>query len=199
MAETVEKRPSEASKTKVRDIIFTWSNLISASRIFISFPIIYLHYSNGYQITWPIVILVIYGLFSDYLDGIIARKTGQVSELGKVLDPIADKLTAFLLFIYTVYIDYIPLWFFLLEVGRDLLILSGSIYIKLKRGKVAMAVTSGKFAVNGLAAYWLSVFFYPEGTPFHLFFMGNAIALMVFSFFDYLQRFNEITRGAEFN
>lgn len=199
MAETVEKASPGSSKITVRNKVFTWSNAISASRTLISFPVIYLHYTNDFQVTWPIWVLLIYGIFSDYLDGIIARKTNQVSELGKVLDPIADKLTAFFLFIYTVYIGYIPLWFFLLEVARDLLILSGSIYIKFNRGKVAMAVTSGKFAVNGLAAYWLSVFFAPEAEPFHLFFMGNAIALMVFSFFDYLQRFNQIRRGAEFN
>ncbi|MDZ7692206.1 MAG: CDP-alcohol phosphatidyltransferase family protein [Balneolaceae bacterium] len=199
MAETVEKASGTPSKIKVRHLVCTWSNAISASRTLIALPIIYLHYTSGYQITWPIVVLVVYGIFSDYLDGIIARKTNQVSELGKVLDPIADKLTALLLFIYTVYIEYIPLWFFILEIGRDVLILSGSIYIKLKRGKVPMAVTSGKFAVNGLAAYWMSVFFFPEATGFHLFFMGNAIALMVFSFFDYLQRLNEILHGAEFN
>ncbi|MDX1636974.1 MAG: CDP-alcohol phosphatidyltransferase family protein [Balneolaceae bacterium] len=195
----MEKRSVDSQKIVVRNKVFTWSNAISASRTLISLPIIYLHYSSGYQVGWAIVILVIYGLFSDYLDGIIARKTNQVSELGKVLDPIADKLTAFFLFIYSVYIGYIPIWFFLMELGRDLLILSGSIYIKITRGKVAMAVTSGKFAVNGLAAYWMSVFFFPEAEPFHYFFMGNAIALMVFSFFDYLQRFSDILRGAEFN
>ncbi|WP_310684143.1 CDP-alcohol phosphatidyltransferase family protein [Aliifodinibius sp. S!AR15-10] len=195
----MENKPKKTPKIEVRDKIITWSNAISASRTIISFPVIYLHYVNNYQVTWPIIVLLIYGVISDYLDGIIARKTDQVSELGKVLDPIADKLTAFFLFIYTVYIGFIPLWFFALAVFRDLLILSGSIYIKINRGKVAMAVTSGKFAVNGLAAYWLSVFLFPEAVPFHFFFMGNAIALMVFSFFDYLQRFNEITRGAEFS
>lgn len=195
----MEKAQGSKSKVKVRNLIFTWSNAISASRTLIAIPIIYLHYTNNYQVGWSIILLVIYGIFSDYLDGIIARKTNQISELGKVLDPIADKLTALLLFSYTVYIGYIPLWFFALEVVRDLLILSGSIYIRVVRGKVAMAVTSGKFAVNGLAAYWMSVFFFPEAEGFHLFFMGNAIALMVFSFFDYLQRLNEILQGAKFN
>lgn len=195
----MEKAASDPVKIRVKNKVFTWSNAISASRTIISFPVIYLHYVNDFQVTWLVVVLLAYGVISDYLDGIIARKTGQVSELGKILDPIADKLTAFFLFIYTVYIGYIPLWFFVFAVIRDLLILSGSVYIKLTRGKVAMAVTSGKFAVNGLAAYWMSVFFAPEAGPFHLFFMGNAIALMVFSFFDYLQRFNQIRQGAEFN
>lgn len=173
--------------------------MISASRTLIAFPVIWLHYTNGYQISWVIVALIVYGVLSDYLDGYVARKTDRVSELGKNLDPVADKLTAFFLFAYTVYIGYIPLWFFILEIVRDALILAGSLYIRHIRGKVAMAVTSGKFSVNALAAYWISVFFFPEATPFHYFFMGTSVSLMVFSFFDYLQRFIDIKKGAEFN
>ena len=189
----------DEQKVRVRDRVFTWSNAISAFRAVIALPIIWLHYTNGLRVTGPIVVLVICGIFSDYLDGYVARKTDRVSELGKNLDPIADKITAFFLFAYAVYIDYIPLWFFILEIGRDLVILAGSIYIRQLRGKVAMAVTSGKVSVNALAAYWISVFFFPEATPVHLFFMGASIALMVFSFFDYLHRFKSIKQGAEFN
>lgn len=190
---------ADRKKVKVRDLVFTWSNLISASRTIIALPVIWLHYTNGQQVTSLIVVLVLYGILSDYLDGYVARKTDSISELGKNLDPVADKLTAFFLFSYTVYLGSIPVWYYVLAIVRDLLILSGSTYIKYLRGKVAMAVTSGKFSVNALAAYWMSVFFFPEAVPFHLFFMGSSIALMVFSFFDYIQRFNEIRQGAEFN
>lgn len=195
----MQKRSADYKKFKVRHVLFTWSNAISASRALISFPIIYLHYINNFQISWPIVTLLIYGVISDYLDGFVARKTDRISELGKALDPIADKLSAFLLFSYAVYIHYIPLWFFIFALTRDLLILTGSVIIRIKRGKLAMAVTSGKVTVNALAAYWLSVFFFPGAIQIHFFFMGCSIALMVFSFFDYLQRFKEIIYGAEFN
>ena len=59
---------------------------------------IYLKWGMDEKRTILIGILIISG-FSDFLDGKIARKFNMVSELGKILDPIADKLTqAVLLF-----------------------------------------------------------------------------------------------------
>ncbi len=112
---------------------------------------------------------------------------------------IADKFCAFLLFFYAVYIQIIPLWFFILEILRDVIIMGGSLYIQRLRGKVAMAVMSGKISVNVLGLYWLSAFFYPEATAAHDYLMGASLALMFFSSFDYLHRFNLIRKGGEFN
>lgn len=184
---------------EVKQDLFTWSNLISFSRILVAFPIVWLHYTNGQQITWLITALVLYGILSDYLDGYIARLTNQVTEWGKILDPVADKFCAFFLFLYAVYIDIIPLWFFIIEIGRDLFIVGGSLYIRKLRGKVAMAVMSGKISVNVLGLYWLAAFFYPDAYAAHQMLMGASLALMFFSSFDYLHRFNLIRKGVEFN
>lgn len=189
----------DRQKVDVKQVLFTWSNLISFSRILVALPIVYLHYTNGQEITWTIKILVFYGIISDYLDGFVARLTNQISEWGKVLDPVADKFCAFLLFLYAVYIDLIPLWFFITEIVRDVIIMTGSLYIRKLRGKVAMAEMSGKVSVNALGLYWLAVFFYPGAEAVHLVLMGNSLALMFFSFFDYLHRFNEIRKGVKFN
>ena len=184
---------------KIRSILFTWSNFISFSRIFVAFPIIYLHLQNNMQPTWGIGALVLYGIISDYLDGYIARKTNSISEWGKVLDPIADKVSALLLFVYTVWAGLIPLWFLVIEIVRDLLILSGSLYIQTTQGKVAMAVMSGKWSVNALAAYWMCAFFLPQIAWPQLFFMGVSLTLMFLSFVDYLYRFVQIQKGIEFS
>lgn len=183
----------------VKQDLLTWSNAISVSRILITFPVVYLHYANEQQITWIITVLVLYGIISDFLDGYVARQTNQVTEWGKVLDPVADKFCAFFLFFYAVYIDIIPLWFFILEIARDAFIVIGSMYIQWLRGKVAMAAMSGKISVNVLGLYWLSAFFYPEATAVHQMLMGASLALMFFSFFDYFYRFNLIRKGVEFN
>lgn len=189
----------DGQSISVKDHIFTWPNLISFSRLLVVFPIIYLHTENDYQVNMIIITLILYGIFSDYFDGLVARKTNDISELGKILDPVADKLMAFFLFGYTVWLGWIPVWYFLLGVARDMAIMTGSAYIKRIRGKVAMAVMSGKISVNVMALYWVSVFFLPEATDIHFILMICSVIFMVVSFFHYLHRFNKIRKGAEFN
>lgn len=191
--------PNNHSATTKPSAIFTWSNLISFSRIFVAIPVIWLHQSNELQITWLIGLLVFYGIISDYLDGMIARRTDTISEWGKILDPFADKFTALLLFVYTVIIGYIPLWFLIVEIARDVVIASGSLYIKKTRGATPMSVMSGKWSVNALSAYWMSAFFLPDLIWFQQFWLGCTLALMFFSFIDYLYLFKQIKTGMAFN
>jgi len=189
----------DGKKVLVRNDIYTWSNLLSLSRVLVSFPIIYLHYHNQQQISFLIVTLLFYGGISDYLDGMVARWRNEVSELGKILDPVADKIMAFLLFLYTVWLGWIPLWFFAIGVIRDVLIMMGSWYIKKKRDKVAMSTMSGKVSVNVLALYWLSVFLFPGAEAAHIFLMMASLVIMIISFVEYFHRYKLILEGAEFN
>lgn len=189
----------DGKTVQVTGRVFTWSNTISFTRIFIAFPIVYLHYQNGQQITGFMYLLVVYGIASDYLDGLVARKTNTISELGKMIDPIADKLCALVLFIYTVWIGWVPYWFLFFAIVRDSLIMLGSYYIKKKYNKVAMSIMSGKISVNVLALYWISVFFFPDATNTHLFLMASSLTIMIISLFDYFNRYRLIMKGATFN
>ncbi len=189
----------DGKKVLVSDHIFTWSNLISLSRVLVVIPIIYLHIQNDYEVNALIWGLIIYGAVSDYLDGLVARWRNEISELGKVLDPIADKLMAFFLFLYTVILGWIPLWYFFLGVTRDLLIMAGSAHIKKKRGKVAMSIMSGKVSVNIMALYWISVFFFRDAVEIHNFLLAVSAVVMVVSFIAYRKRYNKIISGADFN
>jgi CDP-diacylglycerol--glycerol-3-phosphate 3-phosphatidyltransferase len=189
----------DGKKIMVRDYIYTWSNFISFSRILIVIPIIWLHIENDYQANSVIIALILYGGFSDFLDGLVARWRDEVSELGKVLDPIADKVMAFFLFLYTVFLGWIPVWYFVIGVIRDLLIMAGSAHIKRKRGKVAMSIMSGKVSVNIMALYWMSVFFFREAESVHTFLLAVSAIMMVVSFIEYKRRYYKIINGADFN
>lgn len=189
----------DGKKIKVRDYIYTWSNFISFTRILVVIPVVWLHISNEYETNIWIIMLIVYGVISDYLDGLVARWRDEISELGKVLDPIADKLMAFFLFLYTVLLGWIPLWYFILGVVRDLLIMAGSAHIKRKRGKVAMSIMSGKVTVNVMAFYWISVFFFREADTVHTFLMVVSALMMVVSFIEYKRRYYKIINGADFN
>lgn len=62
---------------------------------------------------------------SDAVDGIVARYFNQQTELGTVLDPIADKMMLVSVFIVLSYLGHIPLWLVILIVSRDILIIFG--------------------------------------------------------------------------
>lgn len=189
----------DGEKVLVTKHIYTWSNFISFTRVLVVAPIIYLHIQNDYEANLAIFALILYGGISDYFDGLVARLRNERSELGKMLDPVADKLMAFFLFLYTVILGWIPLWYFFLGVSRDLMIMWGSARIKKKRGKVAMSIMSGKISVNGMALYWMSVFFFPDATQLQLSLMILSVILMIYSFVEYTIRYNKIMAGAEFN
>lgn len=191
-AEFIDKK-----KFVVKNKYFTLANLFSFSRILVAPFLILVHMEYGIN-TW-FTVLVVYAIISDYLDGWAARFNDEVTELGKVADPIADKLLAGMLFIYAGWIGLIPVWFVYICIGRDLLILAGSLYINKTKGKVAMSVMSGKVFVNFLAAYWIVAFFFPNYNTVIQILLISTTILMIYSFFDYVYRFVLIQRGADFN
>jgi len=195
----VEQKNIDGKTVQVSGRVFTLSNLISFSRFLVAIPIIYLHIQNDYQYDTTIIVLIFYAGISDYLDGLVARKTNTVSEVGKMIDPISDKLCAAALFIYTVWLGWVPLWFLVLNVFRDSFIMIGSSFIKIKYGKVAMSILSGKIAVNVLALYWLAVFFFRDAEQVHNWLLYICTFIMIYSFFDYFNRYRKIMRGAKFN
>ena len=189
----------DGRKIEVGGKLFTISNFISFSRIFIVIPVVYRHYINGYSVDAIISLLISYGIISDYLDGFVARKTNTISEIGKMIDPISDKIAAGLLFIYTVVIGWVPFWFLWLFIARDILILIGSSFIKLRYGKVAMSTISGKISVNIISLYWISIFFFRSASLAHTILLWASVAIMLFSFIMYLLRYRNIMNGARFN
>jgi CDP-diacylglycerol--glycerol-3-phosphate 3-phosphatidyltransferase len=179
--------------------VFTISNFISFTRVLIAFPVIYFHYRDNMSVNNTVMGLIIYGVISDYLDGLVARKTNTISEIGKMIDPITDKLAAGTLFIYTVWLGWVPVWFLVLFIVRDVLIIIGSSFIKLKYGKVAMSTLSGKISVNVISLYWISVFFFRDAVQAQTILLICSVIIMIISFFDYFNRYRKIMQGAAFN
>ncbi len=66
---------------------------------------------------------------TDALDGLIARVTNSITELGALLDPIADKLLILSSFVTLVLLGMLPVWLVIIVVSRDVILILGSLVI----------------------------------------------------------------------
>lgn len=71
---------------------------------------------------WALLVLAVAST-TDFLDGFLARRLGQVSRLGQLLDPAADRLYIFAALIGLAWRDLVPWWLVLVVVGRDVFLL----------------------------------------------------------------------------
>ena len=98
-------------------------NAICLLRILLVIPIVWLLLAAEYR---GALLLIMLAGFSDWLDGFLARRFGWTSRVGGLLDPLADKLLFVSVFGALTWNELIPLWLFLVVVGRDIVIVSGA-------------------------------------------------------------------------
>ena len=130
---------------------FTIPNLLSVIRIAL-IPVFAVMYLNGNQLL-AIAILAVSGL-TDLFDGKIARKFNQVSALGKILDPVADKLTqitiAIILFISFRKAENTTInafgWVFLVFLVKEVVMVLGGLVMLLMNIRPGAAEMPGKVA-----------------------------------------------------
>jgi cardiolipin synthase len=124
--------------------IFTVSNIFSFIRIFLVFPI-YFFIASDEQVY--LLLVIIFAIATDMLDGYLARKFDQITMLGKILDPLADKICiAGGLIALTVFKGF-PWWLMAIIIVRDVIIVTGSIVIFLRKKIVAPSNWPGKITV----------------------------------------------------
>lgn len=135
------------------------------------------------------LLFVFLGGLTDFLDGFLARKLNQVSEFGKIIDPVADKLCAiFVLGYLALYrVNPIPLWFFGILLARDIGIIIASALVLGKRKSVIPSNMLGKVTVN---IFVLVVIFYILNMPeIGIYFVYLGAALIVASTVSYTKVF----------
>ena len=101
-----------------RSVIFTVPNVISLLRI-LSIPLIAYLVANRHLIISLVVMLI--SALSDGVDGIIARRFNQVSKLGQILDPVADRLLILCSVLALSIASILPWWLLALVGARDVL------------------------------------------------------------------------------
>jgi len=184
---------SDVSNLHTSDKILTLSNSISFFRIILAIPTVFFFLNGNYPVTAS---FMAFTYITDLLDGYIARRTNTISEFGKAIDPIADKIYVAALVLAMVSRDMVPLWFVLVVIGKDILIMFGVLVAHKKIGAVLPSNYWGKAAVLlTIICLFLAVCGVSQGIL--VFGWIASTALIAISFFIYLIRALKLIRNPE--
>lgn len=135
--------------------VWTISNITSASRVLFVLPGAYCLMTDfPHHRAWAVGFILV-ASFTDFLDGYLARRLHQVTDLGKIIDPLADKIGIGIVAVCLLLTRDIPLWYLIVVLARDLLIFLGGVYINRRKGIVPQSNMAGKIAVNVIAVVLL--------------------------------------------
>ena len=171
--------------------IFLVPNLITITRLVLMIPLLISYYFD-YMIYFYVLLVIT--IISDFLDGILARRLNQISELGKALDPLADNLTLFLFSIVLSVKGLVPVWFCIFYFIRQFLLLTISLIYLPKIESVLGSSIIGKWGV-GILTLGFAIYAIKMESLFNVaeIFVYISASLLVISLFDYLRFFYRIS------
>ncbi len=176
--------------------ILTISNALSFLRLLLVFPV-WFSLNNFQNETYRILtfILCIVAAITDYLDGYVARKRNEITEVGKIIDPLADKILVAVLTIKLYLIGELSSYFLLIILLRDIIIFVGGIVISLKLKKVLSSNLLGKITVTAIGFVFLMVI--AGLSKQHIIFIAiydSSIFLIYVSLLGYIIRASEFLK-----
>ena len=129
---------------------------------------------------------------TDYLDGFYARKRDMVTTLGKIMDPVADKLLVSSAFIMLAALGWVPAWMVCIIIGRELAV-TGLRNVIAEKGEDLSASNLGKFKTGfQIAAIIPLMIHFPflglNVQAIGQFFLWGALVLTIWSGADYFVR-----------
>jgi CDP-diacylglycerol--glycerol-3-phosphate 3-phosphatidyltransferase len=135
---------------------------------------------------------------TDYFDGYFARRFGLVSNLGKVMDPVADKLLVSSAFIMLTALGWVPAWVVCIIIGREIAV-TGLRNIIAEKGEDVSASNLGKYKTGFQIAAAIPLlihypFFSLDAHAIGTFFLWGALIFTLWSGIDYFVKFRNLLK-----
>ncbi len=174
-----------------RGRFWTLSNMVSLLRVVLILPAVWL-IALGADRVWEAFGVVAVMIVSDWIDGWLARRWGEISQWGKILDPLADKVAVGAITIAMVVFKGLPVWLVVVVLLRDVVIFLAGMYLVKRHdvllssnfwGKVTTLVLSGLL----LAYLWDADVLKPA-------LIGLSVVFLVVSLISYGRQFFDVVR-----
>ncbi|HLB01148.1 MAG TPA: CDP-alcohol phosphatidyltransferase family protein [Bacteroidota bacterium] len=174
----------------MKGTVRTLSNALSLLRILLAIPITFsllLDTPDGRAVA---IVLILAAGITDFLDGYVAREKGEITEMGKILDPVADKIAVGAVALVLALQGRVPVWFLAAILVRDGLILAGGYYLSRKTSLVLQSNMLGKWTAGALALTLLAAIFDPLLTgAVQVILIGVSSSMIAASSVSYALRF----------
>ena len=168
--------------------IFNLANLLSISRIFAAIPlVVFLINIDKFPNFYYSIFVIIFIVISDILDGHLARKNNYVTNFGKIIDPVADKVCLMVVLIYLMSVFKTPFFiFFILLSIRDIVLISFSLYFLLYTNHVPQANSFGKLFIF-FSSIMIIFYIYSINDIMSIILYFISLSLLLISLFSYVK------------
>ena len=185
-----------------QDRIITLANLISISRIFFAIPLVILlnsHTKGNDLAEFKILCIILLIVLSDFLDGFFARKANEITNFGKLIDPVADKICMMVVLTFLIFKFKAPfLIFFLLLSLRDVYLIIIGVYLLQVQDEVFQSNIMGKWFL-GISTLMMATFIFPVSDYLKWVLYGISLLLLFISTWQYSNRYLRIFKSLDFN
>ncbi len=158
----------------------TSANVLTLSRIALTFLFMFFLFKGDFGYRFLALFTFLVASLTDFYDGRIARRRNEVTDFGRLMDPIADKILILSAFLAFVELDLVPAWMVILIVVREFLI-TGIRLLAFSKGKVLGAERRGKHktATQMTAVLWILSVLLIQERGVHSFFEASVFWVML--------------------
>ncbi len=142
---------------------------------------------------WAGIIFFVAGI-TDIADGYIARKYNQITKLGRIIDPLADKLMQITAFVCLTIAEIIPVWVILILVAKELILVGGGALVLKKVKDVPPSNKYGKAASLVFYFITIAVIVFDMSDTLKVVLLGGGLALSVLALVIYAYQGRHLLR-----
>ncbi len=173
--------------TAERNRVWTASNFLSFSRLLFLLPTLYYLHQNTTRGNWMATAFLLLAGATDWCDGFLARKLRQQSELGRIIDPLMDKISVGAVAVYLTLFRGFPAWFLLLILSRDFIIITLGLLMTSRQHQVPESNWYGKVTVTAMAIVLLTFVLDVQAIKWPFFW--SMVCIFFISIASYAHRF----------